>query len=143
MSCYRISARAVPSDDVVESMEHLHLDPAPRVVGIARSFIREQSPDLPDELLDVILLLTSELVTNAVIHARTAIEVGMTVTNRSLIVTVHDEDLNNRTPNRARGREGGWGLGLVRDLAEDFEMEHHPGEGKTAWFRVSREAKAS
>jgi anti-sigma regulatory factor (Ser/Thr protein kinase) len=142
VSCYRISPRAIPADDVVESMEHLHLDPVPRVVGTARSFIREQAPDLPEDLLDVMLLLTSELVTNAVIHARTAIELGMTVTNRSLIVTVHDEDLG-RTPHRTDGREGGWGLGLVRQLAEDFEMEHHAGEGKTAWFRMHREAKAS
>jgi anti-sigma regulatory factor (Ser/Thr protein kinase) len=142
MSCYRISQRAIPADDVVESMEHLHLDPVPRVVGMARSFIREQSPDLPDDLLDVVLLLTSELVTNAVIHARTPIELGMTVTNRSLVVTVHDEDLGH-APQRSGGREGGWGLGLVRDLAEEFEMEHHAGEGKTAWFRMSREAKAS
>lgn len=142
MSCYRISPRAVPEGDVVESMEHLHLDPVPRVVSTARSFIRAQAPELPEDLLDVILLLTSELVTNAVIHARTAIEVGMTVTNHSLIVTVHDEDLG-LPPNRAGGREGGWGLGLVRRLAEDFDMEHHAGEGKTAWFRVSREAQAS
>jgi anti-sigma regulatory factor (Ser/Thr protein kinase) len=142
MSCYRISQRAVPTEDVVESMEHLHLDPVPRVVGVARTFIREQTPALPDDLLDVVLLLTSELVTNAVIHARTPIELGITVTNRSLVVTVHDEDLG-RTPNRSTGREGGWGLGLVRELAEDFEMEHHAGEGKTAWFRMSREAKAS
>jgi anti-sigma regulatory factor (Ser/Thr protein kinase) len=142
MSCYRISQRAIPPDDVVESMEHLHLDPVPRVVGLARGFIRDQSPALPEDLLDVILLLASELVTNAVIHARTAIEVGMTVTNRSIIVTVHDEDLG-RAPDRAGGREGGWGLGLVRNLADDFEMEHHAGEGKTAWFRMSREAKAS
>jgi anti-sigma regulatory factor (Ser/Thr protein kinase) len=142
MSCYRVSARAVPSQDVVESMEHLHLDPVPRVVGLARTFIREQSPDVSAELLDIVLLLTSELVTNAVIHARTPIEVGMTVTNRSLVVTVHDEDLGH-PPQRSGTREGGWGLGLVRDLADDFELERHAGDGKTAWFRVSREAKAS
>jgi anti-sigma regulatory factor (Ser/Thr protein kinase) len=142
MSCYRISQRAVPAEDVVESMEHLHLDPVPRVVSVARTFIREQSPSLPEDLLDVMLLLTSELVTNAVIHARTPIELGITVTNRSLVVTVHDEDLG-RAPARSTRREGGWGLGLVRELADDFEMEHHAGEGKTAWFRMSREAKAS
>jgi two-component sensor histidine kinase len=118
-------------------MEHLHLEPVPRVVGEARSFIRDRAPALPAQLVDVLVLLTSELVTNAVIHARTPIEVGITVTNRSLIVTVHDEDLGP-APKRAE-REGGWGLGLVRELAEDAAMEEHVGEGKTAWFRISRE----
>ena len=141
VSCYRISARAVPAGDTVESMDHLHLDPAPRVVGDARTFIRDHAPTLPADLIDVLLLLTSELVTNAVIHARTPIELGITVTDNSLIVTVHDEDLN-RPPSRA-GREGGWGLGLVRNLAEDSAMEEHVGDGKTAWFRISRELVAS
>jgi anti-sigma regulatory factor (Ser/Thr protein kinase) len=136
VSCYRISARAVPAGDVVESMDHLHLDPVPRVVGEARSFMRDHAPALPEPLLDVLLLLTSELVTNAVIHARTPLEVGITVTDRSLIVTVHDEDLGN-APERD-GREGGWGLGLVRQLADDSDMEQHVGEGKTAWFRIGR-----
>ena len=138
LSCYRISPRSVPAEDVVESMDHLHLDPIPRVVGVARQFIREHAPALESGLLDVLLLLTSELVTNAVIHARTALEVGITVTNHSIVVTVHDEDLGRPAPPDER-REGGWGLGLVRDLAEDSAMERHPGAGKTAWFRVSRE----
>lgn len=142
MSCYRVSARAVPTDDVVESMEHLHLEPVPRVVSDARRFISDQAPALPGGLLDVVLLLTSELVTNAVIHARTALEVGITVTDRSVVVTVHDEDLG-LAPEQPSAREGGWGLGLVRRLADDYEMERHPGAGKTAWFRISRESKAT
>jgi two-component sensor histidine kinase len=121
-------------------MDHLHLEPLPRVVSDARAFMRDHAPAMAADLLDVLVLLTSELVTNAVIHARTAIEVGITVTDRSLIVTVHDEDLGG-PPARA-GREGGWGLGLVRSLAEDAAMEQHPGEGKTAWFRMSRELVA-
>jgi anti-sigma regulatory factor (Ser/Thr protein kinase) len=136
VSCYRISDRAVPADDVVESVEHVHLQPVPRDVGTARDFIRDNAPVLPDDLLDTVLLLTSELVTNAVIHARTPLEVGITVTDRSLVVTVHDEDLNT-APERG-AREGGWGLGLVRELADDAAMERHVAAGKTAWFRVSR-----
>jgi len=141
VSCYRISAGAIPPTDVVESMEHLHLDPVPRVVHDARQFVREQSPAVPEDLLDILLLLTSELVTNAVIHARTPLELGVTVTDRSVVVTVHDEDLGH-APQRS-GREGGWGLGLVRQLADESAMEHHVGAGKTAWFRVSRERRAS
>jgi anti-sigma regulatory factor (Ser/Thr protein kinase) len=131
----------VPVGDVVESVEHVHLEPIPKDVGTAREFIRANAPALPYDLLDTVLLLTSELVTNAVIHARTPLEVGITVTDRSLVVTVHDEDLN-AAPERG-AREGGWGLGLVRQLAEDSGMERHSGEGKTAWFRVTRQTPGS
>src|SRR4051794_32679364 len=52
---------------------HVHLDPVPASVAIARSFVREALPDVPPELLDVVILLTSELVTNAILHARTPV----------------------------------------------------------------------
>ncbi len=100
--------------------------------------MREHAPPLPDDTADVLLLLTSELVTNAVLHARTAIELGITVGERSVVVTVHDLDLTRPEQRPYAEREGGWGLGLVRALAEDSAMEHHPGDGKTAWFRLPR-----
>ena len=137
MSCYRLLTRALPADDVIESVEHLHLEPMPKVVQAARTFVREQLPALPDETTDVILLLTSELVTNAVIHARTAIEVGITVSDRSVLVTVHDQDLGRPSMSYV-GRDGGRGLGLVAALADETATERHPGEGKTVWFRLSR-----
>jgi anti-sigma regulatory factor (Ser/Thr protein kinase) len=140
MSCYRVSANAVPTGDIVELMDHLHLEPVPRVVSTAREFVRERAPMLVGDSLDVVLLLTSELVTNAVIHARTPIEVGITVTDHSVVVTVHDEDLGPIP--QPSGREGGWGLGLVRTFASESDMEVHPGDGKTAWFRIAREAVA-
>lgn len=142
VSCYRLSPGAMPVADVVEVREHVHLDPVPRVVGTARRFVGEHAPAMPPELKDILLLLTSELVTNAVIHARTPLEVGITVSDHSVVVTVHDEDLG-LDPDRDGGRHGGWGLGLVRHLADDYAMERHVGEGKTAWFRMSRQDKAS
>jgi two-component sensor histidine kinase len=106
-------------------------------VAESRFFVAERAPDISPELRDVLMLLTSELVTNAVIHARTALEVGITVTNRSVVVTVHDEDLGPPEPDA--GREGGWGLGLVSSLAVESDMERHAGDGKTAWFRITRD----
>ena len=137
MSCYRLPAGALPADDEVESVDHLHLDPVPRGVSAARTFVREHVPDVSDEVLDAVLLLTSELVTNAVIHARTSIEVGITVSSRSVLVTVHDEDLGRPSASEP-GRDGGRGLGLVAALAEQTATERHAGSGKTVWFRVPR-----
>lgn len=139
MSCYRVRGGAVPVTDVVETVDHLHGDPVPRLVGEARRFIDSRAPGVSPGLRDTLLLLSSELVTNAVIHARTSIEVGITVTDRSIVVTVHDEDLGRSELPSPVPREGGWGLGLVGQLAAAHDMERHPGEGKTAWFRLARD----
>ena len=140
MSCYRIPASAVPAGEVVEAVDHLHLEPLPRIVAEGRRFVGSRDPGVTASQRDVLLLLTSELVTNAVIHARTPIELGMTVTDLSLVVTVHDADLGHRElPGPAR--DGGRGLDLVHALADAHDMVRHPGDGKTAWFRLSRNAR--
>lgn len=138
MSCDRVLPKALPADDPVHATYHLQLDPLPRLVGQARDFVLEHAPDLPPATKDVLRLLTSELVTNAVLHARTRLEVGMTVTQRSVVVTVHDLDLTRSAQQPYPAREGGWGLGLVSALSEQYAMEVHVEGGKTAWFRLPR-----
>lgn len=140
MSCYRMLPGALPDDDPVERVEHLHLEPVPRSVREARSFVAQQAPPLADDARDALLLLTSELVTNAVIHARTTLEVGLTVSRTHVLVTVHDQDTVRREQEPYPRREGGWGLGMVRALAEHSALDRHAeGDGKTAWFRLRRE----
>ena len=139
MSCYRVLPVSLSADDPVEASHHLHLEPAPRLVAEARSFVAGHAPPLSEDLQDALLLLTSELVTNAVIHARTPLEVGITVSERSVLVTVHDQDLAQPEQQPYADREGGWGLGLVDALAEDAAMTRHEADGKTAWFRLSRD----
>ncbi len=138
MSCYRLLSDVLPEGHVVETIHHVHLPPLPRQVSAARSFVRDHAPPLSDETAEVLVLLTSELVTNAVLHARTEIELGITVADLSVLVTVHDEDLARPEQRPYDGREGGWGLGLVSSLAQRSAMTHHPGEGKTAWFVLPR-----
>ena len=138
MSCQRILDHALRPGDVVEQMFHVHLDPLPRLVSNARQFVADHAPPLPTETRDALLLLTSELVTNAVLHARTPIEVGITVAETSVLVTVHDLDLTRPEQQPYEPREGGWGLGLVAGLAEESALEPHEEGGKTAWFRLPR-----
>lgn len=138
MSCDRVLPLALPAGDAVQVTHHLHLDPLPRLVCEARDFVLEHAPDLPSDTEDVLRLLTSELVTNAVLHARTPLEVGMTVTQQSVVVTVHDLDLTRSSQQPYPAREGGWGLGLVTALAQQYAMEVHVEGGKTAWFRLPR-----
>lgn len=138
MSCSRVLPDALPPGDVVEQSDHLHLQPVPRLVATARRFVRERLPDLDDDLVDAVMLMTSELVTNAIIHARTPLELGVTVSRQCVLVTVHDLDLVRPAQEPYSDRDGGRGLSLVRALSDDASLARHEGEGKTAWFRVRR-----
>ena len=138
MSCQRILPGALPPGDHVRESHHLHLDPVPRLVSDARRFVLAHAPDLPPETQDDLLLLTSELVTNAVLHARTEIELGITIGDDSIVVTVHDLDLARPEQDPYASREGGWGLGLVSALADGSAMQTDPDGGKVAWFRLGR-----
>jgi anti-sigma regulatory factor (Ser/Thr protein kinase) len=93
MSCMRLLPDVLPPGEVVVASHHVHLEPLPRHVSIARSFVRQHAPVLPEDTADALVLLTSELVTNAVLHARTTIELGITVADHCVLITVHDEDL--------------------------------------------------
>ena len=138
MSCQRILPGALAPGDHVRESHHLHLDPVPRLVSDARRFVLSHAPELPPETQDSLVLLTSELVTNAVLHARTDIELGITIGDDSIVVTVHDLDLARPEQDPYVSREGGWGLGLVSALAEVSAMTTDPAGGKTAWFRLPR-----
>ena len=139
VSCQRVLPDALGGEPPL-ACHHLHLEPLPRLVADARRFVVEHAPTLPPETYDILLLATSELVTNAVLHARTEIEVGITVAEHTVLVTVHDLDLTRPQQRPYDGREGGWGLGLVGSMTEASALEVHPGGGKTAWFRVARGA---
>ena len=137
-----VLARALPDGAVVQVSEALTLDPEPRQVSSARRFVAGTVPGLDGDAADTLLLLVSELVTNAVVHARTELEVAVAVTDEDVLVAVHDLDLGRREQ-RSSDRDGGRGLGLVRTLADDSGMILHPEGGKSAWFRLRRSTGAS
>lgn len=132
-----VVAAVLPAGEVVDSAEQIDLDPLPRLVGSVRRFVTSRAPELQEDARDALELLTSELVTNAIIHARTPLRVGMLVTALSVVVTVHDLDLGHSEISPEL-REGGRGLGLVEVLADAWGI--HKGEqgGKTVWFRLNR-----
>ena len=128
----------VLGSDQLQTVDRLELAPEPAAVRTARQFVLAHAPELPPETEDALLLLTSELVTNAVLHARTQIDVELLVGEKHVAVTVHDLDLALPNQEPYASREGGWGLGLVKSLAERSSMYIHPEGGKTAWFRLRR-----
>jgi anti-sigma regulatory factor (Ser/Thr protein kinase) len=126
---------------VSSSSPRLDLPAEPASVGQARRFVRGVLDDwgLPD-LVDTVMLLTSELATNAVLHARTAFAVVVSRRDDGVRVDVLDGSVvtpRNRQPTQmaATGR----GVGMVATLAEQWgatpETELH-GYAKGVYFTV-------
>jgi serine phosphatase RsbU (regulator of sigma subunit)/anti-sigma regulatory factor (Ser/Thr protein kinase) len=109
---------------------------APR---LARRFIGDVLAGHIDEgSVEVARLLVSELVTNAVVHAASAVEVEVAVDEAGVVVRVRDADtgpLVSRSGGGSELDEGGRGFMLVDRLAHAWGTEHGGGR-KTVWFRL-------
>ncbi len=121
--------------------EELTLRPEETAPGRARRFVRQTlAAHGWDDALDNALLLTTELITNAVVHAGTTITVTVGGDANELVVRVQDH-----TPGRLAGaarapdelHEGGRGLYLVDTLSTTWGTEHSE-SGKAVWFRFHR-----
>jgi DNA-binding NarL/FixJ family response regulator len=107
---------------------------------LARRFMEETLEGWGDtaELLDVVNLLVTELVTNAVIHAGSGAEVAVVLTPTTLRVEVSDD--SERVPQARDADEwdtSGRGVALVEALASQWGIESRTG-GKTIWFELER-----
>jgi DNA-binding CsgD family transcriptional regulator/anti-anti-sigma regulatory factor len=125
--------------------DELHLAPTPTAAAAARRFVRGtlQAWGLsrPDrELSEPALLLAGELVTNAAVHAQTAMRLRLGLSGEFLHIAVRDLDrrLPRVLPGDPQG-EGGRGLRLVEQVATAWGAQHHPGGGKVVWctLRIS------
>jgi anti-sigma regulatory factor (Ser/Thr protein kinase) len=81
-------------------------------------------------------LLVSEVVTNAVLYARTDVEVAVRADEEMVSVEVRDYGPGVPTPREpSRGVDGGWGLQLVGAVSARWGVS--PAEpGKVVWFRL-------
>jgi anti-sigma regulatory factor (Ser/Thr protein kinase) len=82
-------------------------------------------------------LLTSELATNAVVHARSPFQVTIGQRNGAVRISIHDTAV--ALPRlRADPGPGGLGLRLLAQLADRWGVEPAAGDGKDVWFEVDR-----
>lgn len=141
MSCEHLLAADHPiPNQHARTSEHIHLNPVPTAPREARSFVRTTASMLGGDRLHDLLVLTSELATNAVLHARTPFEVSVTVTDDVVLVCVGDRmDGQPRSPVQSDGRENGRGMVLVRAMADEWGVTSVSGRvGKAVWFLVRR-----
>ena len=91
----------------------LELAPEPASVGRARRFVASVlDGEVDDEVLDAALVVTSELATNAMLHAQTDFTVVVRCDHTGLRLEVHDR--SDLLPHRKRySTTSGTGRGLV------------------------------
>lgn len=118
-------------------------DPVGRSVATARAFVRDtlQGWGYAD-VVDDAVVLTSELVTNAVIHAGTAADVLCLRTDDGVRVEVADRYPEREIPIQSTGprlanhdSENGRGLLLCAALATRWGVEYSPTR-KQVWFQL-------
>ena len=137
MTALAVLPGALPEGEVLRGRASLRLAPRPDVIAEARRFVVEEVGAVDDDTCDTLRLLTSELVTNAVLHAGTELEVEVGTSQHCILVAVGDHAPPG--PSRATSeREGGRGLVLVDAMAEDWALVRHEDDGTTAWFRLPR-----
>lgn len=120
------------------------LPATPDAAGLARAFLVTSLVEELADVVDVAVLLTSELVANAVRYGLEPIRLQLQHDAGLLRIEVHDGGLpfTPRTPRRwSTTDEGGRGLGLVDALASSWgSVSGSSGPaGKTLWFELADE----
>lgn len=106
--------------------------------GRSRRFVREALAQWDAiDLVPVAQLVVSELVTNAVFHAVTPIDVHLSWTGETLRIEIHDGTSAVPAITDAATERGGFGLRIVEQLVHDWGIiERH--DGKAIWLTIER-----
>jgi hypothetical protein len=123
----------------------LHLGPLPESSSQARRFVRDGLTALGVEsLIDAAELGVSELVTNACLHARTAITVALRLVEAG-VVRIEVSDGSPRQPEQrtyATTATTGRGLRLLASFGTwGVDPGTGAGGGKTVWFEPSAQQR--
>lgn len=116
------------------------LTPHPTSVGAARRFVRDvlMSRAVPGSVVDTVELLTSEVVTNAIVHGRSGPQLAVEIEGDTVRVAVHDT--SPEVPVRRLGHlddVSGRGVVIVERLASAWGVDVERNGGKRVWFEVA------
>jgi anti-sigma regulatory factor (Ser/Thr protein kinase) len=118
--------------------DRLVLEPSPTSPGRARRLIRERAAawSLPAEVAEQLVLVGSELVTNATLHARTPLTLVLELRRDRVRVSVQDRSSappaqRHYQPDALTGR----GLGVVAALSRAWGVQPTAG-GKVVWAEL-------
>jgi hypothetical protein len=115
----------------------LRVWPVPGACAEARHAVREFCADTPVAgFADDAELLTSEIVTNSIVHSASLITLVAVLRGRELVVTVSDDVRAFPVVNAAADdAEHGRGMQVVAQLAGAWGVTPRT-FGKTVWFRL-------
>lgn len=104
---------------------------------MARGAVRQACEDVAVDL-DAVLLCTSELVANAVLHGSPPLHLVLAVREAHVRVEVHDGDVRpaRRRDPLANDTLSGRGLGIVEMLTTRWGSEQTDA-GKVTWFEIT------
>ncbi len=125
-----------------ERVAVLALNAVPEAIALGRRWLTRtaRSRGVAGKTADVVELLTSELLTNAVRygHRHGAVTLRLEQRMGRLRVTVHDDGAERPVVRYAGpGSETGRGLQLVERLASAWGVTPDPAGGKSVWFEAS------
>ena len=137
------------ADPTGSNQPQLALDPLAEAVSAARRYVSAALRGLGRaDLEEAATLATSELVTNATVHARTRIVVSVELTPEGR-VRVGVRDYSPGVPRqRQYGLDAttGRGLRIVESMSSDWgvvEVNDATGSGKIVWFEPTAEIEGS
>ena len=116
-------------------MSALELPPSTDSVPVARQFARRAAGDSAADV-ETLVLLVSEVVTNAVLHARSDIRLDVQPAAELVRVEVHDGGSGFKPASKPepRGADGGFGLFLVERMASRWGVDSR--DGTRVWFEL-------
>jgi anti-sigma regulatory factor (Ser/Thr protein kinase) len=129
----------------VVSRLHLTLKTGPEAAGEGRHALDRLAGAMPDEQLETLRLLVTELLTNSIRHGTDGdgwIALDVEIYANSVRVAVTDrgpgfDAPENPTPHH--DRPGGWGLCLVDRLASRWGVARD--QGTRVWFELDRSTR--
>ena len=129
------------SDDTM-TVATFSLPSAPSSCSEARRHILNTLVDVPDDVRDLAVLLTSELVSNAIMHA--VGPVTLTIELDETLIRMEVADAGTMPPTvKPYGPESATGRGLrLLDVLADQWGWNPSDSGKTVWFELSTVARA-
>jgi len=113
----------------------LMLPPGAPSVRIARHEVEQVIAGYPEDVRATVALLTSELASNAVVHAQTAFTVRAHADQSVVRVAICDS--GGRQPAmvaREATTKGGWGLSMVDAIASRWGIDAE--DTTTVWFEI-------
>jgi anti-sigma regulatory factor (Ser/Thr protein kinase) len=120
--------------------DETHLPPNPAAPSLARRWIDDRLGTWElTSAADDLRLVVSELVTNAVLHARTSVQVQLAIAEGVLELVIRDGNPRSPRPRVVRpdnAATGGRGLLLVEELSDAWGVADRS-DGKEVWFRVA------